>query len=129
MVEERPVGHARLTRVKLDPRAAGLDTRRARRTGRRRAEPERAVLARGLFRALREERDMVEVVLDVGLGLDEPEAHALGADVEVAIRVASALDVEAGRECAKRGVETRDAEGDVLQGAAFARAFGVEERD
>ena len=54
---------------------------------------------------------MVEVELGVGLGLDQHELEPLA---EVDDRVAA--------------VERGDAQADPLEGAALARAFGVEER-
>jgi hypothetical protein len=50
MVEQRPLGRARLARMELDESAADLDPRRPRRTGRSKREAERRVLARGLVR-------------------------------------------------------------------------------
>src|SRR5262249_22820674 len=83
VVEERLLGRARIPRMKLDPGTADFDARRAGPTGRSGVEAERDVLAGGFLRVAREERDVVEVVLDVGLGLDETEPDAFAADVEV----------------------------------------------
>ena len=72
VVEKRPLGIARLAVVELDERAADLDPLLT-----VRGEAELLVLPRRLVRARGEERHVVEVVLDVGLRLDEPEPKAL----------------------------------------------------
>src|SRR5581483_10016811 len=89
---------------------------------------ERAVLLRRLRRARREQGDVVEVVLDLGVRLDEAEAKAFGADVEIRLSRTGPLDggiAWKGFEC---GIEARDPQGDVLQGPALARRVGREER-
>ena len=80
MVQERLLGISRLTLMELDERAADLDPRLV--LGR---EAEIRVGGRGLLRALREQRDVVEVVVHVGLALDDAQAQTLG-DVEVGAR-------------------------------------------
>src|SRR5207248_511256 len=44
------------------------------------------------------------------------------------LAVPRAVDRESGRQLDERGLEIRDAQGDVLERAALARAFRVEER-
>ena len=71
---------------------------------------------------------MVEVVLDVGFRLDEAEPHTLVADVEVHLAFARTLEVEPGRKLGECGLETGDAQRDVLQRATLSRPVGCEER-
>jgi hypothetical protein len=77
VVQQRPLGVSRIARVELDMGPADLDTRIAfvARVGR--CEPQLLVLARGTLRVVCVERNMVEVVLDVGRRLDEPNPHSL----------------------------------------------------
>ena len=58
-------------------------------------EAERAVLRGGLLRIHGEERDVIEVVVDVGRGLDEPEAHTFR-PLDVRLTVARTVDLEIG---------------------------------
>ena len=71
---------------------------------------------------------MVEVVVDVGLGLDEPEPHAFGERRSTPRRRAAGRP-RGLRELRERRVEVGDAKRDVAERAALARALGVEERD
>src|SRR6266849_2208407 len=128
MVVQRLLGRARLAGMELDPGTSDLDARTPCRTGRRRPETERAVLRRSLLRVRGEERHVVEVVLDVGLRLDEPEAHAF-AHVEVRLAGARTFELASGRQLRERLVERGDAECDVLQRAALAWPLRVEERE
>src|SRR3954453_12932282 len=129
MVQQRLLGRARLPRMELDPRPADLDARSPRAAGSSRLETERGVLLGRRFRILREEGDVIEVVLNVGVCLDEPEPDAFAADVEIRGAVAGALDWNFAGELVERRVETRDTERDVLQRTPVARPFGVEQRD
>ena len=65
------------------------------------SEPYSAAVSSGFAR---EERDMVEVVLDVRRRLDETEAHAFG-DVEVRLALARRIDREPVRQFCERVVE------------------------
>ena len=100
--------------MELDERAADLDAPRA---GGREAVA-LVLLGRRLGRR-RAERDVVEVVLDVGPRLDERHEDPFS-DVEDVRRAV-------GQRGARRG-EVGDAQRDVLEHAPLARAFGVEER-
>src|SRR5664279_6137140 len=112
MVQQRLLRRARLPRVELDPRSADLDARSAGRPGRSRREAELSVRRRRLLRIRGEEGDVVEVVLDVGRGLDEPEPHAFG-QLEVRLAVARAIELEACRQLRQCGGEAGDAERNV----------------
>ena len=120
VVEQRPLGVSRLALVELDERAADLDPRLV--LGR---EPELLVLLSGLLRRCGEERHVVEVVLDVGLTLDETEPQALGhVEVGAAVLAGHVEPVEQ----AERLLEVGDAKRDVLERAPLARALFGEER-
>src|SRR5207247_7553378 len=70
MVQQRPLRHAGIALVELDVRTAYLDPRTAAvRLGA--AEAELRVLVRGSLWILREQRDVIEVVVDVGRRLDK----------------------------------------------------------
>ena len=73
------------------------------------------------------ERDVVEVVVEVGVGLDETERDAF-AELEVRLALAPPLDLEAVRQLGQRPLEIVHPQRDVLERAALARAFGCEER-
>src|SRR5581483_317151 len=119
---------ARLALMELDERAPDFDARCSGRPRRDRLEAERPVRVGRRRRVAREERDMVEVVVEVGRRLDEAESYALGADVEVRLTVARPLERESVGQRRTGALELGDAQGDVLQRTALARAFGVEER-
>jgi hypothetical protein len=82
-------------------------------------EPELDVLVSRPLRIGRDQRDVVEVVLDLGRRLDESHADAVS-EVEVCARAV--------RKRRAGGLEIGDPQGDVLERAALARAFGLEER-
>ena len=114
VVEQRPLGRAGVARAELDERAADLDPADASRT-------EAVLLVRlGRRRRVgRAQRDVVEVVLDIGRRLDERQADPV-ADVE-----------DLRRSLGQRGAGSRkigDAKRHVLEGAGVARRLGVEER-
>ena len=115
--------------MELDERTADLDARSTGCTARREREAERRVLAGGLLGSAREERDVVEVVVDVGLRLDEAETHAFCADVEVRRARQRTLEVEPVGQRGECGVEIGDAEGDVLECAEVSGPVGGEERE
>ena len=111
--------------VELDERAADLDARAP--GGRARAALKPSAVRRGGRRGSgRAERDVVEVVLDVGRRLDEPEPQPL-ADVEVGLAVAR-RSTSGRRRGRARPLEVDTRSADVLERAAFARALGGEER-
>src|SRR5262245_53654120 len=127
MVEERLSRRARLARLELDPCSANLDPRTAGPARRGGAEAEGAVLRRGRLRIGGAQRDVVEVVVEVGLGLDEPE-HDAFAELEIRLAFAPSLDLETVRQLRERLVEVVHPEGDMLEHTALPRAFGSEER-
>ena len=69
---------------------------------------------------------MVEVVVEVGLGLDEPERDAL-CQLEVRLALAPPLDLEVVGQLSKRALEVADAQRDVLERPTFPRSVGREE--
>ena len=89
------------------------------------SEPELLVLLCGLLGRGGEERDVVEVVLDVRLPLDEPEPQAFG-DVEV--RAAVLAGHVNALERPERLLQSRHAERHVLQRAPLTRPLLAEER-
>src|SRR3954451_6432435 len=115
--------------MELDPRPTDLHAWSPGAPGSSGRETERAVRLRRGLRVLREERDVIEVVLDIGISLDEPQPDALSSDVEVRGAVAATLDRHLARQLVERRAETRDTERDVLQRTAFARPVGIAERD
>ena len=106
VVEQRPLRRARIALPQLEPGAADLQPAVV--AGR---EAERLPLDGRGGGVGRDERDVVEVELGVGLGLDQHELEPLA---QVDDRLAA--------------VERGDAQADPLEGAALARAFGVEQR-
>ena len=121
VVEQRPLGIAGLAGVELDVRAADLDARR-RPSG---AKPNRAYVAAVASGLCREQRDVVEVVLDVGLAPRRARA-------EGPRRRRSRRRRSRGRRRCRRAPERRlevvDAQRDVLERAPLARPLRVEER-
>jgi hypothetical protein len=100
--------------VELDEGPADLDA-----GGAVRREAVAHVVARGRLGSGRPERDVVEVVLDVGRRLDEGEGDALG-DLEDLRRAVGKLGTG--------GREVGDPQADMLERTLLTRAFGVEER-
>src|SRR5439155_3696720 len=82
-------------------------------------EAEPRVLVGGLLRVTRVERDVVEVVVDVGRRLDEADANAFP-ELDL-------VSVSVGQEAAC-AFEIRNAERDMLDGPAIPRALRREER-
>src|SRR5260221_11647701 len=113
--------------MELDEGATDRDARAARRTRRHRREAERAVLGCRLLGCRREERDVIEVVLNVGLRLYESEPNAF-ADVEIRLACLRTLELETVRQLRERRVERGDAKRDVLERTALARPFRIEQR-
>ena len=127
VVEERLFRSARLTGMELDPGPAHLHARTPGRAGRRGTEPERAVLRRRRLGIGGAERDVVEVVVEVGVCLDETERDAF-CQLEVRLALAPPLDVEAFGQLGQRALEIAHPEGDVLERTALPRRVGGEER-
>src|SRR5207302_6990967 len=100
--------------VELDVGAADLDPRMTVLARRRRFEAELGVRLRGPRRILGKERDVVEVIVDVGPSLNELHADSFAELHFVPGSVGKC------RACA---LEIRDAQRDVLNGAALARSF------
>jgi len=69
---------------------------------------------------------VVEVVVDVGLPLDEPESKSL-VEVEIGLALARLLDREVFRQLRDRRPQVGYAEADVLERAALTRPFSLEE--
>ena len=127
MVQQRALRLTRVALVQLDEGASDLDTRLLRGAGGRIAEAEPLVgPCRGGLVA-REQGGVVEVVVNVGLPLDEPESKALG-EVEIGLALARLLDCEVLRQLRDRRAKVGYPEGDVLERAALTRPFGLEER-
>ena len=113
MVEERSLRLTRVALVELDVLPGDLHARLAARRGLRRLEPELEVRVGGGLRIGRVQRDVVEVVLDVGRRLYEDEAEAVVVVLEHHVSV--------------RAPKIRHAKGNAPERAALARAFGREE--
>ena len=113
VVQQRLLGIARLALVELDERAARLDPRRAGRPGLGGGEPQPEVGLGGLLRRLRPERDVVDVVLDVGRRLDEADPQPL-VDVEVELALARTVDLDP-VQLGLRLLVARDPQRDVLE--------------
>src|SRR6266516_5087552 len=127
VVQQRALRLARIALVQLDESAADLDARLLRWAGGRIAEAEPLVgPSRGGWVA-REQRGVVEVVVDVGSPLDEPESKAL-VEVEIGLALARLLDREVLRQLRDRRPQVGYAEADVLERAALTRPFSLEER-
>ena len=126
VVQQRALRVAGLARVELDVRAADLHARRARGARRGGEKPSARTRAAVCSGRAREQRGVVEVVLDVGRRLDEAEPQ-LFVDVEVRLPLARLLDLDA-LEAAQRVVEARDPQRDVLERAALARPLRLEQR-
>ena len=71
---------------------------------------------------------MIEVVLDVGDGLDDAETDSLG-QIEIRLAVSRTFQLDALRELGQRRREVGDAEGDMTERSALTRPLGVEQRD
>ena len=127
VVEERPFRRPRLAGLELDPRPADLDARAPGRAGRCGAEAEGAVLRCRRLRIGGAERDVIEVVVEVGLGLDEAERDAF-CHLEVRLALTPPLDLEVVRQLRERVFEVVHAKGDVFERTALAWRFGREER-
>ena len=107
VVQERLLRVAGLALVELDKGPADLDARCSGRPGRRLIEAELPVSLRRLLGRARPERNVVEVVVDVGRRLHEPEPKPL-VHVEVGLAVAGAIDGQAVAEIPGRLLEARD---------------------
>ena len=100
--------------------------RAARQPGRRRrAEAEVVVGARGRRRIAREERDVIEVVVDLGRRLDEPDPEAF----ETSTKTEPSSAVSAVGKRLASGREAGHPQRHMLERAALARALGGEERE
>jgi hypothetical protein len=111
MVQERSLGIARIAGMELDVGTAYLDAGLSLRAGLGGIEAVPLVLGCGRPRIRREDGDVIQVVLAVGLRLDQPNLQAF-----------ARLDL--GR-CA---IQARDAERDVLERPALTRAISVARR-
>ena len=121
MVEERTLRLPGLPVMELDERAAHLDPPLA-----ARGKAEVAVALGRLHRLGREEGDVVEVVLDVGLRLDEPEPKTF-VHVEVR-RAVVTVDLDP-LEPAERLSQVVDPQRDVLESPLLPRPFLCKERE
>src|SRR5918994_1547380 len=126
MVEQRLLGSARVAGMELDESAGDFDARRPGFTGLRRVEAVVAVPRSRLVGVGGEERDVVEVVVGLSRGLDEPDPDVV-TEVEERHPVLP-LDPKVVRKLGQRRVEVVHAQRHVLQRTAFARRFRVEER-
>ena len=110
-----------------DEGASDLDARLFRGSGRRIAEAEPLVRPCGCRRIAREQRDVVEVVVDVGSPLDEPKPQTL-IDVEIGLALARLLDREVLRQLGDRRPQVGHAKRDVLERPALSRPLSLEQR-
>ena len=127
VVQQRPLRVARLARVELDERAADLDARRAGGLARRGSRA-RAYFVGRLLGRVRPERDVIEVVVDLGRRLDEARAASPRATSKYASALARPLDLRAVElaRARRRGSSTRSAT--CFERPALARALGLEQR-
>src|SRR5436305_12492916 len=101
------LGLSRVARMERAERPADDDARPARRPRRRVAEAGPLVCAGRLLRVLREQRRVIEVVLDVRRRLDEPEPQAFG-DIEIRF-AARTVQLQLPGELLERSIEIGDA--------------------
>ena len=125
MVQQRPLG-VRLPVPELEVRAGRARAAARRSATARPLEPVRAPRLRGRLGQRREERDVVEVVVDSVSPSTSPSRSAL-VEVEVDAAVLARRRPVLG-QLAERGREVVDPERDVPERAALARPLGVEER-
>jgi hypothetical protein len=104
VIEERLLRRSRPAGLELDPGSTHFDARTVRRTWRSGPEAERTVLRGRRLRIGRAQRNVVEVVVEVGVGLDETERNTF-AQLEVRLALAPPLDLEVGRQLGERLVE------------------------
>jgi hypothetical protein len=125
VIEQWSLGVSRVALVELDERAGDFDARRTG-VGRRCLGEAVVSIPRGRFlRIGREQRDVVEVVVRVGLRLDEADVNVV-TEVEERRPVLS-LDRKIVRKLRECRVEVVDAQRNVLQRAALPRPFRFEE--